>query len=229
MQSIEQLVPGLAAMREIERRHRALAFAGITHTVCGEEIRPLTPRTRLELQVLRNAFTLGPDLDPLEGDIFEFVWVHHPRRPRPGKRKIVALWLQNGLRRRLRARNLEANRRSIREYLLTQLQDMPEQRLSGGFDQSPWVHWAAFDATFWLSIHGGFTLDAYLDTPMLVLQQLYRAWSVNHPETLVGSDGKVSHVDPQFINASDRVRGEWLNSQKESVSQFLRAQRYRQP
>jgi hypothetical protein len=229
MQTVEEMVPGLAAMREVERRNRALVFAGITHTVCGEEIRPLTPRSRLELQILRNAFTLS-GLEPLAGDIFEFLWVHHPKRPAPGKGKIAALWRQNGLRRRLRARKLEDNRRAIREYLVVQLQDMPEERLdSSGKDQSPWVHWVAFDASFWINKHGGFTLETYLDTPMLVLQQLYRAYAVNHPEALTGSDGKVSFIEPEFINASDRVRSEWLNTQRESVSQFLRAQRYRLP
>lgn len=230
MNPLENQIPGLAELRAAERLNRALAFAGITHTVCGVEVKPITPRTRLELQMLRNAFTFG-DVEPREGDVSEFIWVHSPRRlPLTGLWRPLSLFRQELLRRRLKRRKHEENVRAIREYLLEQLQDMPGKGLdSSAVDHSPWIHWAASDAGFWMSAHGGFTLDAYLDTPMLVLQQLYRVWCVNNPEIVVGKDGKPTALPPTFINASDRLYSAHLRQYKAAAIEHFKAMRVRLP
>lgn len=230
MNALENRIPGLAELRAAERRNRALAFAGVTHTVCGVEIRPITPRSRLELQLLQNAFTFS-DLQPREGDVSEFLWVHSTgRRPLQGLWRPVSLFRQELLRRRLKRRKHDDNVREIREYLLEQLQDMPGKGLDANtVDQSPWIHWIAMDAGFWLSGHGGFTLEEYLDTPMLVLQQLFRVWCVNNPEIVRGSDGKPTALPPTFINGSDRLYSAYLRQFKAAAAEQMKAQRFRIP
>ena len=54
--NIEDVVPGLAEARRAERLNRALAFAGVTRTLAGVEILPMTPAHRLTLQLLGTAF-----------------------------------------------------------------------------------------------------------------------------------------------------------------------------
>lgn len=221
MASLEKLVPGLAELRAREHKNRALDFAGLSRRVCGEEVRPVTPRSRLALQLLRNAFA-SPVGEPLDGDVFEFIWLHHVARGRFG---ILTQWR---LGRRLRARGTAANVREIREFLVEQLQDMPGAAVErdGGVDQSPWIHWVAQDAGFWIDVHGGFTLAEYLDTPMLVLQQLHRVWLCNHPEVQTGADGKLTVLPPSFVNASDRLFGAWANERRAAVVAAITSQRH---
>lgn len=228
MNPLEKSIPGLPELRASEHRNRALAFAGITHRVCGVEINPITPRTRLELQMVTNAFTRG-DLEPRQGDVSEFLWIHSPARiPLTGLWRPLSLFRQEMLRRRLKGRAHDDNVREIREYLVEQMQDMPGRGVdSNSVDHSPWVHWVSTDADFWISIHGGFTLEAYLDTPMLILQQLYRAWCINNPEIITGSDGKVTALPPTFVNASDRLYSSFLRTYRAAAAEEIKKQRFR--
>lgn len=227
-QILEDLVPNLAQVRARERRNRALAFARLTRTVCGLELRALTPADRLDLQNLSNAFTV-PGVEPLEGDVFVFLWILHPKRNRkPGiVGALVNNVRQSQLRRYVKRLDLGQAKRAIRLFLLEQLQDLPEGSAESAIDQSPWVHWIAADASFWMNKHGGFTLDEFLRTPYLVLQQLYRGYRCNNPVMHVGKTGEVVVDEPQFINASDRLIGEWHAQHKAAVVARITAQRER--
>ena len=221
--TIEEIVPGVAELRARERHNRALAFAGITRTVCGLEIRPLTPAARLELQLLRNAFAV-PGAQPLDGDVFVFLWVLHPRRGRA--RGFADSLLQWRLRRRVRKLELARASREIRLFMIEQLQDLPESA-AGGSDLSPWVHWMGGEASWWMSVHRGFTLESYLSTPYLILQQLFRGWRVNNPEIRYSSSGTPIVEDPQFINASDRLVGQYHVEHRAAAAAAIRQRRVR--
>lgn len=227
MANLEQVVPGLAELREKERRNRALAFSGLTHTVCGVEVCPLTPKHRLQLQLLRNAFTAGAT--PLAGDVFVFLWVLSPAATwtTPG-RKIVWNWLQWRLRRHVSRLGIEAAAKEIKDYIASQLQDMPEDRsVDGSPDYSNDLHWMGSEAGFWLHRHGGFTLQTYLATPYLVLQQLFRAYQVSNPPVVSGPDGKLTVDYPMFINGSDRMAGEFHRMWMKQIAEYHRAQHER--
>lgn len=227
--NIEQLVPGLAELRARERQNRALAFAGLTHTLCGVEVLPLTPRHRLALQLTRNAFTVA-GVEPMEGDLFAFLWLLSPdyRSPVQGGR-IASAWRQWRLRRHVRRLDLAPAIREVKVYLVDQLQDSAESSAGDGSDFSAWVHWAAADAGFWLNIHGGFTLEQYFATPYLVLQQLNRMWKVNHPNVTYDQRGQLQIEEPNFVNQSDRLAGAWHREQAKAIGEILRAQRERKP
>lgn len=217
----ERVIPRLKDQRAQERQNRALAFAGITHTVCGREILPLTPGHRLELQLVRNAFAVVGEMPSLR-DVFVFLWVASPDRAKG----IIGRWRQYRLRREVRRFNLRRCTLEIFRYLQDQYQDVSSG--SGeGRDNSAWIHWMAMDAEFWLSIHGGFTLEEYRRTPYLVLQQLYRAWQVNHPDMERLSDGKVITRDAIFRNASDQLVSEFHRQNRERIKAWHLAQKTR--
>lgn len=224
--NLEALVPGLVELRSKERANRAFAFAGLTHTLCGVELRPMTPRHRLTLQLIRNAFVASAR-EPLAGDVFGFLWVLSPHYSR--SLSLNSRIRQFLLRRRVKVLERGVVASEIRAYIVAQLQDLPESSTESGFDQSPWVHWAATDASWWLNVHGGFTLETYFETPYLVLQQLYRGWRVNNPAVKFESDGKMTVEDPQFINESDRLVGQWQLGFREAAAAIMRAQVYRLP
>ncbi len=98
--------------------------------------------------------------------------------------------------------------RQVRNFLASQFADSPEvsgDEEGGQPDYSDHVSWYAIEASFWMNVHGGFTLEGYGRTPYLVLQQLRRAWKVNNPDRvrLPNGDHVVDH--PIFRNASDRL------------------------
>ncbi len=224
--TFETLIPGLREARARERLNRGLAFAGITRRVCGIDLVPLTPDHRLELQLVRNAFAVAGGVEPLEGDVFQLFRTLHPARPQNGGALgRFRLFLTFRALRRVVARMDLANAvRAIRTHLAEQLQDLPEDCGAGAVDlvdpQS--VHWMAADASFWINIHGGFTLATYRRTPYLVLQQLHRAWRCSHPRIDRNADGSPSLEVPVFINASDAVVGAWQRGQRGRVAAAIR-------
>lgn len=226
--NLEAIVPGLAEARAGERLNRGLAFAGLTHTVCGVEVLPITPFHRIGLQLVQNPFAVRGE--PNRAAVEQFLWFLSPSYPGPGKQARIQArcrrWL---LSRRLRRLPERAAVAAVWAYLAEQLQDSGEFRANDGADHSRWVHWAAFDASFWLCEHGGFTLEEYLHTPCLILQQLYRAWRVNNPRLVRSPDGSVTAEEPTFINASDGLAGRWHRSQQEQIVASILAQRDRLP
>lgn len=62
------------ARKESERRSDAFAD-GVTYTVCGEEIRLMTPRDLLMLDGFGNAFVCAGE--PKDGDVRRFLWQLH--------------------------------------------------------------------------------------------------------------------------------------------------------
>ena len=141
-----------------------------------------------------------------------------------------AAWHQWRLRRHVRKLDIDAATREIYLYLIAQLQDGAEGKVTdenAAKDQTPWIHWMAFDAGFWIDVHGGFTLQTYMHTPFLVLQQLYRSYQCNHPSYIRSSNGEVLQIDPDFINGSDRLVGAWRRRHAAAASELIRNQRER--
>ncbi len=218
---LEKLIPGLEAQRGQERQNRALAFAGLTHTVCGREILPLTPGHRLTLQLLGNAFT-QPGRAATLADVFVFLWVTSPHNVGG----LEASRQQFFLRQDVLGFNLADSVESVYRYLVDQLQDAGGGGDDTGKDQSAWVHWMAMDASFWMSEYG-FTLEQYQRTPYLVLQQLYRAWQCGHPDIERTKDGSVFVRDPIFVNASDRLVRGFHRENRERIKAWHLAQKTR--
>lgn len=219
----ERIIPGLAEQRAQERENRALAFAGITHTVCGREIVPLTPGHRLNLQLVGNAFAFPAAASATLVDVFVFLWVLSPHNTGT----LEAARQQVFLREDVMKMDRKESVRDILRYIVDQLQDTAESSGEAGKDNSAWIHWMAMDAEFWISVHGGFTLDTYKKTPYLVLQQLYRAWRVNHPDIERNKDGSVFVRDPVFFNQSDKLVSAFQREHREKIKAWHLAQKTR--
>jgi hypothetical protein len=218
----EKLIPGLAEGRRQERENRALAFAGITHTACGREILPLTPRHRLQLQLVRNAFAVMGELPTLV-DVFVFLWVLSPHNRGAG---IEASRQQYFLREDVAAMDLFACVQEIYRYIVDQLQDTFCEIGGEGRDKSAWIHWAAMDSAFYITEYN-FSLEEYMRTPFLVLQQLFRAWKVNHPDVEYTKEGKAITRDPVFRNSSDRLLSDFHRENAERIKAWHLSQKHK--
>lgn len=198
---LENVVPGLAHARTRERLNRAAAFAGVPWTVCGFTCVHMTPRHRLELQIAGNAF--ATNRTPEMGDVFQLLWRVSPYfSRRPG---IVARWRRWRMASILKKTALPNAIREVCEYIVGMLQDMPEGGTSdNGVKAAEYVIWIASDAHQFAAIMG-MTLEEYMDTPYLVLQQLLRAHRSCHEE------------DPNFIDASDRIAQQWVQDRAKEL------------
>ena len=199
---IRAQIPGLAQALEREHLNRGMAFVGVPWTLVGCDVLHLAPRHRLELQMTGNAF-MGGAVQPLAGDIFQFLWRLHPKFARK-VRSLPVLWAYAALKRRVRRCNQAKAKAAIVAYLGAMLQDLPEDNgkaeAQRRVDAANYVHWMATEAHFYLTIYRGMTIDAYMDTPYLALQQLFRAYRLANEE------------DPTFINASDRIASDYIKS-----------------
>lgn len=223
--NLETLVPGLAEQRAAERHNRALAFSGLTHTLCGVELLALAPIHRLRLQLIRNAFVT--ETPPSRYDVFAFLWMLSPSW-RPQARGVAVAWHRWSLRRLVRKLDVEAAGAAIRTYLAAQLQDSPgASTTSGGTDHTPYIYWMAEEAGFWLDVHGGFTLETYQATPYLVLQQLFRAWQAHHPVVRHNAKGEPEVEEPLFLNESDSLVGKFHRKHRAQIAEAIQAQRER--
>lgn len=200
---IEALVPGLKEARENERTNRGLAMAGVPWTICGLLVVPLTPRHRLELQLARNAFAEG--LQPSKLDLFNLLWRLNPDFKRAPQWLSKAWWARRKVVAAVRGAELVSVTLQIYEYLEVMLQDLPESRDGAdGGGLGGYVHWLGNEEHFYCSTYGGFTPDIFKDTPYLELQQLFRAWRIEHER-----DDEGHPAEPQFINRSDALVNNW--------------------
>lgn len=195
--TLEDIVPGLREAREKERQNRALAFSDVPWTVCGQEVVVLTPRHRLEFQLVRNAFAVGGEVT--RKDIYIFLWRLHPRFKKRVWFGSLAWFARRKTSRLVKAVDISTARHEITAYLAAMIQDLPE---SGGTRDTVnppelYVHWLASEMDFYLSRYNGFSMTALMDTPYLVLQQIYRAARL------------ASEPHPNFINESDRIIAMW--------------------
>lgn len=199
---LEDVIPGLREAREQERQNRALAFSDVPWTVCGLEVVVLTPRHRLEFQLIRNPFASGGNVT--HKAIYQFLW-----RLNPAFKKRVwfgsAAWFARKQVTKVAASlDIDEARFEILSYLGAMLQDLPEGGDGEDSSNPPenYVHWLACEMCFYLKRFPGFTREMLMDTPYLVLQQLYRAHRLEIEK------------HPHFINESDRLIGDFMRQRR---------------
>ncbi len=201
--NLEAAVPGFKAARDRERLHRALAFADVPWTICGLTCAHLTPGHRVELQLAGNALACG--LLPKKGDVFQILWRLNPAFSRKigfrgwlAKRRVV---------RAVRMAQESAAALEVLEYMTAMMQDLPESSESADSSNPAgnYVHWMAGEAAFFMS-RFNMAFREYRETPYLILQQLHRGYRLSH------------ELDPQFINASDRLINQWQRHHAQQIA-----------
>ena len=221
MQFNEQLAPGITALREHELANRATGFLGITRTVAGLELVLWAPRHRLRLHGMRNAFVLG--LRPRLGDVIEFFWELSPRNPENGGQPgFVARFRREMIRQKLKAQPEVPVIMSALGYLGDMMADAPrctnEMSLTTE-ELGQYCHWVTAECSFYVQTHGGFTVESYMRTPYLVLNQLWRCWKILHPDT--DEDG---HPMPApFVDRSEKLIGATMQTKAQDLSRFFMA------
>ncbi len=220
---ISKAIPGLAQVALRERQNRGLAFAGLYHAIAGVKVAPLTPRVRLALSLVGNSVIrkAGPIA---AGDAEEFIWFLTPTCDLPTT-SIRRFFARRRLRRHLRKLPAHRVNDAAREYYAAQLQDEDADlsEPSNAPDYSNAIHWMAAEAGFWLARHGGLTLESYLSTPYLVLQQLERAYRASNPPIKPDLDGKPVIVWPLFLNRSDKIVADWHRAHAAEISEAIRS------
>jgi hypothetical protein len=197
---LEDLIPGLREARDKERQNRALAFSDIPWTVCGLDVVVLTPRHRLEFQLVRNAFTVGGTVT--QADVFQFLWRLNPSFKKRVWFGSFAWFARRKVALAVKELDMDSATLEILTYLASMLQDLPEGGGTRDTSNPPenYVHWLSCEANFYLARYNGFSVPVLMDTPYLVLQQLYRAYRLSN------------ETHPNFINASDKLIGDYMRA-----------------
>ena len=221
----EQLAPGVTALREHELANRAAGFLGLTRTVAGQELVLLAPAHRLRLILMRNAFFLG--LRPRAGDVLELFWELCPRNPVNGGRKGFPARFWRALQRqRLRAQPMTPVILAALAYLGDMMADGPrgsDEINPTAQDLGQYCHWITVEGAFFVQAHGGFTIESYLRTPYLVLNQLWRCWKILHPDR--DKDGKP--MPAPFADRSEHLVGEAVKQRAQDLREFFQTPRCR--
>jgi hypothetical protein len=221
MQFNEQLAPGVTALRAHELANRATGFLGITRTIAGQELVLLTPRHRLRLILMSNAFLLG--LRPRAGDVIELFWELSPWNPANGGRAgFMARFRRELMRLRLKAQDETGVILAALAYLGDMMADSPrgvEDFSLTAEELGQYCHWITVESSFYVQVHGGFTVESYLRTPYLVLNQLWRCWKILHPD--LDDDG---HPLPApFVDRSERLVGSAMKAKATDLTGFFTA------
>ena len=205
--NLEKMVSGLREQRELEQQNRALAFSGVGPTVCGVQLDHLTPLDRLRLGLINNAF-LYVGLKPLKGDCYSLLVLMSSKMRTGGK--LARYFERRRIARVVKRSDFAKMVREINEYLKASFQDRIEAVGDGEGkiiqDRPKHILPVASDAAFYM-VKFGFTLEQYLATPCLVLQQLHRAYRQ-------ARDGD----DNSFVNESDRMIGRALKKMQKGKS-----------
>lgn len=197
--NLESMVPGLREQRAHEALTRALAFSGIGPTVCGISVEHITPRDRIRLRLLKNAYMIE-SLAPLKGDAYAILCLMSQKMR---SCRFIGKWREKRrIARVVREKGLDWLSSGIRAYLSDAFQDSPEafgdERKKMVDGRSDHVLPLAAECEFFMTeFH--MCVDEFMSTPYLVLQQLHRAYRLNNPD------------DPGFVNKSDRMIGQMVN------------------
>jgi hypothetical protein len=193
--NLDDVVPGLREQRAREEMARALAFSGLGVTVCGIEIDHLTPLDRVKLRLLKSAY-LYSGLKPLKGDAFTFLLFLSCQHRRGG---LLARWKEKRrVAKVVRSLSLADLSREIKTYLEDAFQDLPEGDGEKTIaDRTEHICPIAIECSFFMSEYG-MSIEQIMRTPLLVLQQLHRAWRQSHMDR---------DEEAGFINESDRMIG----------------------
>jgi len=160
----------------------ALAIAP-TVPLMGFSVRVMTARMLAELEFVENPLVLGcVTANPEE--ILAFVWRIHPAfaRPAPWYRSFRASLTRARIRLAIRRRGLVKANAACLRYM----QAINQDAVSGGGDgprqRKEMAHWTVAGSAFYRTAFG-LTHSDYMDTPVPVLNQLYRVYLDQHGES----------------------------------------------
>lgn len=192
--NLYEIIPGYRDAVEREQSGRDAAFAVETETLFGVEVLPLTARHFLLLDGCDSAFVTGGL--PLHSDVARVLWILQPNF-KPGDTRARDKFLKR-IRKLLKTPfGYSLAVAEIRAFIDDAFADSPA---SGGGDSPGYVSWIAHYVDL-LAHEYHWTEREILNLPMKRIFQYVRMIQKRY------------NVRALFINASDRVRTEWLREQ----------------
>lgn len=201
-------IPGYAEAIVRERFLRDSAFLGVTETVGGFELKPLTLRHYLLLRILRSPLLYDETPSPVE--LAQFLWsvsAEYSTDPKARKRFLKRcrkftppapplLWESKRWRSRFNAALLEMAKclTETREYISEAMMDRPPSRIGGGFAPDYYS-----EVAWWVGLfEHRYTADQLLDMPLKALFQYLQEYK--------DRKGSMGQHRPTLFNPSDKVR-----------------------
>jgi hypothetical protein len=204
-------IPGYASAIVRERFVRDAAFLGVTETVAGFELRPMTLRHLLLLRVVNSPLLRDETPSPIE--LAQFFWMTSAEyslddaaRERFIKRclKFTPPAPQYFETRRWRRRfnramfEMAEALAAARAYIAEAMMDRPASQPSIGYTPEYYS-----SVAWWVGLfEHRYTAEQILDMPLKVLYQY-----LNEIKDRASAGSKKK---PVFCNPSDKVRGEWI-------------------
>lgn len=195
-----------ASVKEAEDRARCVAFLDTTFLVCGEELRPLTARDLLQLDMTGNTF-VGYDagLRKEAQNVQELIWLLHqdnPARsilPPTGLRARLKHWR---IMRRINRLDSEQAFEEVREFMRTQLQDSPARCRPTKAESSSKPIGASFIASIVMrvALDTGWRENEIIDIPLSRVFQYIKL-----------IDARALGSEYKDFSASDAIMSEYLD------------------
>jgi hypothetical protein len=195
-----------------EDERRAEDFLDVTRTVCGLEVRPLTPRDLLQLDYVRNPFVCGGDVTATS--ITQFLWQVCEPQPR-------GWWAERKFFRHCAALFAAKAQAEIQRYLDRTLADAPPK--STGAPEKPLG--TSFVAPLIVRIAAGIpsmSPAAVMDTPLPQLFQLQKVLAMEGARKTGGKFRDRSTADRLLAECLEEANR--LNSQTASQEAAERAE-----
>jgi hypothetical protein len=173
-----------AALAE-EAERRAEDFIAVPRTVCGLELRVITPRDLLHLNLAGSPFVAGGEIDATH--IAQFLWQMLDRQPR-------SWWGERKFFRHCAGLNYTESVAEIRKFIDRAFADSPRGGGGGGDDARPIG--TSFVAPLIVRIATGIpslTPDAIMDTP---IPQLFQYRKILSAEAAARNGGKFRDASP---------------------------------
>ena len=192
------IIPGLSEAVKRESDIRDVSFLDLTTTICGIEIRQMTPLDMMVLDGVGNPLMYGRIPSPVQ--LSFFLWKLSPkfRNNAPFRRFIFASQVEWGI----RGVNLPLAVAECRKYIADTFQDAP----AGPEEQStPYAGWCAHIVNNIASSYGWSEAEI-LNTPLKRLFQYLRCIRRNN------------NPNAPMFNASDKVKGDYLRMQNARAS-----------
>jgi len=174
--TLERALPAYGVARRKEQISRAIAVLVPRVLLCGFWVRQMTPRTLAELELAGNAIVCGGEATA--GECVDFLWRHsrHFVRPGGGWQDWGKLMERARISRYVAKRGAQAVAVDLRAFAMSAHQDSNNSSGSEGTGEKSRkqaAHWVVQCASLYYEI-AGMTMGEYMDTPLNVLDQIYR-------------------------------------------------------
>lgn len=187
-------VKGLSERLEKEHQWRAFGAVARVYYVRNFVVSPLTPRVVAELRIAGSPLFGGGEVT-LEACL-DLLWRLSPAYAQPHEMTWRAMWRRFKLIRAVQRTDGPRLIKAVQEFISVQLQDSPRPKPQAGAPsaglEKEAAYWVIHNGCEFIRVFGG-SIQAYLDTPCPVLNQMWR-WHLKDR----GDGGAISNTSDEL-------------------------------